>query len=239
MSDRHRLKCRQGATAQHHPLRSWRRALFSSLCLTIMPMAVVSAHETTASVPPSNDPYAGHVAEAAGRFGLPERWIRAVLRAESAGRARAVSPAGAIGLMQVMPTTWTELRVRHKLGRDPFSPRDNILAGTAYLRELYDRYGSIEAMLAAYNAGPGRYDAFRGSGRPLPAATRSYVAALVPLLAPRRLGAPAGGATAASRGWRDAPIFAGSEDLPNSRQPQRPNQPDSMFWFRNGAGDAP
>ncbi len=213
--------------------------MFSSLCLTIMPMAVVSAHEMTASVPPSSDPYAGHVAEAAGRFGLPERWIRAVLRAESAGRARAVSPAGAIGLMQVMPTTWTELRVRHKLGQDPFSPRDNILAGTAYLRELYDRYGSIEAMLAAYNAGPGRYDAFRGSGRPLPAATRSYVATLVPLLAPRRLGAPAGDAAAAPRGWRDAPIFAGSAEKPGSMGPTRPDQRDGIFLFRTNSDGAP
>lgn len=213
--------------------------MISSLCLTILPMAMVSAHEATASVPPSSDRYAAHIDEAARRFALPEGWIRAVLRAESAGWARAVSPAGAIGLMQVMPTTWTELRIRYKLGQDPFAPRDNILAGAAYLRELYDRYGSIDAMLAAYNAGPGRYEAFRASGRPLPAATRSYVAALVPLLAPWRLGPRAGTAVSTPQGWRDAPIFAGSGDIPDSGEPKRSYQPDSMFWFRTGAGNAP
>lgn len=212
--------------------------MLSSLCLTLMPMAMVSAHETTTPVPPGSDPYAGYVAEAARRFGLPEGWIRAVLRAESAGRSRAVSPTGAIGLMQVMPTTWRELRVRHKLGPDPFAPRDNILAGTAYLRELYDRYGSIEAMLAAYNAGPARYDAFRGSGRPLPAATRSYVAALVSLLAPRRHG-PGAGDAAALQGWRDAPIFAGSAEKPGSMDPTRPYQRDGIFLFRTNSGGAP
>ncbi len=57
-------------------------------------------------------------------------------------------------------------------------PRDNILAGTAYLREMFDRYGNVAAMLAAYNAGPGRYDEHRATGRPLPAETRAYIAAL-------------------------------------------------------------
>ncbi len=87
-----------------------------------------------------------------------------------------------MGLMQVMPDTWAGLRVRHGLGRDPYDPRDNILAGTAYLREMFDRYGNVGAMLAAYNAGPGRYDEHRATGRPLPAETRAYVAALAPIL---------------------------------------------------------
>ena len=155
----------------------------------------------------ATDPYGGHIAEASQRFGIPERWIRAVLRAESAGDVRAISTAGALGLMQVMPDTWAGLRVRYRLGRDPYDPRDNILAGTAYLREMWDRYGNVAAMLAAYNAGPGRYDEHRATGRPLPAETRAYVASLIPTL---------GGATAAGTpekqsapppDWRDAPLF--------------------------------
>ena len=153
------------------------------------------------------DPHGGHIAEASQRFGIPEHWIRAVLRAESAGDVRAVSSAGAIGLMQVMPDTWAGLRVRYRLGRDPYDPRDNILAGTAYLREMWDRYGNVAAMLAAYNAGPGRYDDHRATGRPLPAETRVYVTALAPALG----GAVAAGApekqSAPPPDWRDAPLF--------------------------------
>ena len=103
---------------------------------------------------------------------------RSVRQAESAGNPRAVSSAGAMGLMQIMPGTWAELRIRHRLGRDPFDPRDNILAGTAYLAELHQRYGS-PGFLAAYNAGPGRYEEYL-AGRPLPAETRAYVDALAP-----------------------------------------------------------
>jgi hypothetical protein len=151
--------------------------------------------------------YASHIAEASQRFGIPEHWIRAVLRAESAGDVRAISSAGAMGLMQVMPDTWAGLRVRYGLGRDPYDPRDNILAGTAYLREMFDRYGNVAAMLAAYNAGPGRYDEHLATGRTLPAETRAYVAALAPIL---------GGATATEApssappqppDWREAPLF--------------------------------
>jgi soluble lytic murein transglycosylase-like protein len=103
-----------------------------------------------------------------------------VIAVESAGNPRAVSRAGAMGLMQVMPGTWAALRQQHGLGDDPFDPRDNILAGTAYLRAMYDRYGIAGAMLAAYNAGPGRYDDHLD--RP-PAAreTRAYVATLAPI----------------------------------------------------------
>jgi hypothetical protein len=124
---------------------------------------------------------ADHVQEAAQRFGMPEAWIYAVIRIESAGRIRAVSPAGAMGLMQLMPGTWARQRARLMLGTDPFDPRDNILAGTAYLREMYDRYGAA-GFLAAYNAGPGRYEEWRDRGRPLPLETRRYVAAIAPLL---------------------------------------------------------
>lgn len=131
-----------------------------------------------------------HVAEASQRFGIPERWIYAVIRTESAGRTRAVSSAGAMGLMQLMPGTWVRQRDRFSLGGDPFDPRDNILAGTSYLREMYDRYGA-QGFLAAYNAGPGRYEAWRAGRRTLPLETRRYVAMIAPQLGQPRLFAAA------------------------------------------------
>ncbi|PKB14314.1 transglycosylase-like protein with SLT domain [Novosphingobium kunmingense] len=124
---------------------------------------------------------ASHVAEASLRFGIPENWIYAVMRTESAGRIGAVSSAGAMGLMQLMPGTWSRQRARFGLGADPFNARDNIMAGTSYLRELYDSYGA-PGYLAAYNAGPGRYEDWRDRGRPLPAETRAYVAKIAPML---------------------------------------------------------
>ncbi|WP_313389053.1 lytic transglycosylase domain-containing protein [Rhodospirillum rubrum] len=87
-------------------------------------------------------PTAAPITEAARRFGLSADLIRAVLRLESGGDPQARSPKGALGLMQIMPETWTDLRRRHALGDDPFDPRDSILAGAAYLRELLDHYGS-------------------------------------------------------------------------------------------------
>jgi soluble lytic murein transglycosylase-like protein len=123
-----------------------------------------------------------HVEIAAARFGLPVNLIEAVIAAESGGQTRAVSSAGAMGLMQLMPGTWAELRLRLGLGSDPFDPGDNILAGAAYLRELRDRYGA-PGFLAAYNAGPGRYEASL-AGRPLPLETRLYVDRIVGRLDP-------------------------------------------------------
>jgi Transglycosylase SLT domain len=122
------------------------------------------------------------IAEAAQRFGLPEAWIRAVIRAESGGQATVdgrpiTSSAGAIGLMQVMPDTYAEMRRRHDLGPDPADPHDNILAGTAYLREMLDRFG-YPNLFAAYNAGPDRFEAYRRGELPLPAETQAYLAQL-------------------------------------------------------------
>lgn len=127
------------------------------------------------------EPWADAIAEASARFGLPEGWVRGVIRAESGGDVRAVSPKGAMGLMQLMPETWRQARAELGLGADPYQPRDNILAGAAYLRSLYDRYGA-PAFLAAYNAGPARLEAYLLRGRPLPAETRRYVATLAPTL---------------------------------------------------------
>lgn len=162
---------------------------------------------------PAHDPYAAAIAEASARFAIPERWIRAVMQAESAGDPRAVSHAGAMGLMQVMPGTWSVLREDHGLGADPFDPRDNIIAGTAYLRAMLDRYGTVGGMLAAYNAGPGRYDAYLSEGRPLPAETRAYVA----MLAPRLDGAAPLPSRATVADWREAALFTDR----SAERPQR------------------
>ena len=130
------------------------------------------------------------------------------------GHVQAVSPKGAIGLMQIMPHTWAGLRLRYQLGRNPRDPRDNIFAGAAYLREMYDRYGAA-GFLAAYNAGPGRYAEYLATGRPLPAETLAYVAALAPLIGgdPVNRGVViAAGATA----WIRAPLFAVVADSTSS-----------------------
>ena len=168
---------------------------------------VAVAQSAPVERPAAAHPYATHVAEASQRFGIPEHWIRAVLRAESAGDVRAVSTAGAMGLMQVMPDTWAGLRVRYSLGRDPYDQRDNILAGTAYLREMFDRYGNVAAMLAAYNAGPGRYDEYLATGRTLPAETRAYVAALAPILGGAAATEPPSSAPPPPPDWRESPMF--------------------------------
>lgn len=123
------------------------------------------------------------VTEASVRFGVPERWIIAVIRAESGGRTSLggrpiLSPAGAMGLMQLMPGTWAQMRSLLQLGGDPYQPRDNILAGTAYLRLMYERFG-YPGLFAAYNAGPERLADHRDHGVPLPRETVAYLAQIV------------------------------------------------------------
>jgi len=181
------------------------------LLLSGLSFAVLSAIPALArDRPPERaspaDPYAVHVVEAARRFGIPEIWIRAVMRVESRGDVRAVSPKGAIGLMQVMPATWAEMRARYALGPDPYDPRDNILAGAAYLREMHDRYGS-PGFLAAYNAGPGRYEDYLATGRSLPAETRNYVAVVAPIIGDGDLASPVRAAAADPLAWTRAPLF--------------------------------
>lgn len=128
----------------------------------------------------ASNPFSAFIAGASQRFAIPAHWICAVLTIESAGDVQARSPKGAMGLMQIMPATWVELRQRYDLANDAFDPRNNILAGTAYLRELLDRYGS-PGVFAAYNAGPSRYEAYL-AGLSLPDETRAYVAKLANLL---------------------------------------------------------
>lgn len=216
-----RIPCNRETVRRHRTARFAALFLLSGLLsgATIPSITVAQSVqiERTATVP-----YAAHITEASQRFRIPERWIHAVMQVESAGRARAVSSAGAIGLMQIMPDTWAGLRIRHRLGRDPFDPRDNILGGTAYLREMHDRFGS-PGFLAAYNAGPGRYEDHLATGRALPRETRNYMATLLPMIG---LASPNGMTTIvpAPLDWREAPLFVERPDhqtIANDAQEKR------------------
>src|SRR5215469_15006937 len=145
-----------------------------------------AAHARRNYVPPGppEDPWGPYIREASQRFDVPDLWIRSVMRVESGGNEYQngqliTSSAGAMGLMQVMPETYQELRDRYSLTDDPYDPHQNILAGTAYLREMYDIYGS-PGFLAAYNAGPRRLDDYLSNNRALPDETRRYVAMIGP-----------------------------------------------------------
>jgi hypothetical protein len=145
-------------------------------------------HTKTYAPPgPPEDPWGPYIAEATTRFDVPERWVREVMRVESGGRMVGAdglpitSPVGAMGLMQVMPETYDGLRARYALDGDPYDPHNNILAGTAYIREMYDVYGA-PGFLAAYNAGPGRLEDYLYHHRPLPDETRRYVAMIGPYI---------------------------------------------------------
>ncbi|MFN8682566.1 lytic transglycosylase domain-containing protein [Paracoccus sp. P2] len=226
------LSAHQHAGGQACAARRFAVLLLSGIAISALPAAGLLAQTVQPVAQESRDPFATHVAEASRLFSIPDDWIRAVRHVESRGNPQAVSPKGAMGLMQIMPETWAALRARHGLGDDPFEPRDNILAGAAYLREMHDRYGDVTGMLAAYNAGPGRYDEYLVSRRALPAETRVYVATLAPLLGGDPLPG-AGSAAAPPPDWRAAPLFAGSMiDSPDAERPQA----EGLFIRRSDAG---
>ncbi len=168
------------------------------------------------------------IAEAAARFALPPAWIVRVIHAESTGLTEVDgkpirSRAGAIGLMQLMPATWAAMRATYRLGADPDDPHDNIVAGTAFLRQMYDRFGYPGAF-AAYNAGPARYSAYLARRSPLPRETVAYLAAAT----------RGGGATAITTDTLPHELlFALRHDMSNDAHsfPDRP-KPDVLFAVR-------
>ncbi len=151
--------------------------------------APVSLHPVAAPavITTNSSRWSSFIQEASLRFGIAEDWIKAVMRMESGGRTKAAdgtpitSKAGAMGLMQLMPETWRDMQRAYGLGNDPYDPHDNVLAGTAYLRWLYEKFGYPQ-MFAAYNAGPATLDAQSAGLRDLPQETRNYVAGIARIL---------------------------------------------------------
>ncbi|MCE2578348.1 lytic transglycosylase domain-containing protein [Komagataeibacter oboediens] len=171
------------------------------------------------------------VQKAAEQNAIPAAWVRAVLRAESAGDPHAVSGAGAMGLMQLMPDTWKDVRRALNLGTNPFDPHDNIAAGAAYLRWLHDRYGDA-GFLAAYNAGPARYDEHLATGRPLPGETISYVEFVKRLMKnpSSDIHLPAAFLSFPARSWVTAALFvSGYPDAFRAPTARHVAAPDSLF----------
>jgi len=159
--------------------------------VTPLAAAGVSAgHTQSAATPVSSAPitrWSPLIKEASRRFGIAEDWIKAVIRMESGGHTTLAngtpitSSKGAMGLMQLMPQTWRDMQREYGLGSDPYDPHDNVLAGTAYLRWLYGKFGFPE-MFAAYNAGPATVEARSAGMDALPQETRAYVRGISQIL---------------------------------------------------------
>ena len=162
-----------------------------------------------------------------------------------------LSPKGAIGLMQVMPATYAGIASRYGLGSNPWDPRDNVLAGAAYLRELYDRYGA-PGFLVAYNAGPARWEDYLARARPLPAETIAYIARLAPILGGAAVVVQASGAKSLPQSPYSAPLFvqltsiaATSQAIAERQRIERVidanvtvvPQPNSLFATHAGGGE--
>ena len=128
-----------------------------------------SYRATRPASPASSSAYDRIIAQAASDYDVREDLVRAVIQVESGFNARARSPKGAMGLMQLMPKTAAELGVRN-----PYNPTENIRGGVAYLRSLLDRYQDETLALAAYNAGPSAVDRY-GSTVPPYRETQQYV----------------------------------------------------------------
>ena len=178
------------------------RAQRAAGALSFLIIGLVHGRSAAAEDGRRNQIIGAAIDEAASRFGLPSSWIRIVMGQESGGRPQAVSVKGAMGLMQLMPSTWRDMSSELALGDDPFEPRANILAGSAYLRRMYDRYGA-PGFLAAYNAGPARYERYLAGSASLPIETKNYVWRLAPRLTAD--GAPP--VPIPVRDWRNSGLF--------------------------------
>jgi hypothetical protein len=195
-------------------------ALGFSTMLCVPAMAQTSPVPSSAGTLPPTESVDALVDEASHRFAIPALWIRSVMQVESGGDAQALSPKGAIGLMQIMPETYSAMREALGLGEDPYQPRDNIMAGAAYMREMLDLYGT-SGFLAAYNAGPARYDEHLATGEPLPEETQIYLSRLTPMFSGAQLGSLS--ATANSVTWMTAPLFIDGTITSNSGAVQHDN----------------
>jgi hypothetical protein len=134
-----------------------------------------------------------------------------------------------MGLIQLMPATWEQFRQKLTLAADAYDPHDNILAGAAYLRELYNRYG-WPGSSAAYHAGPQRYDEYLKTGRPLPQATLEYLARINRWL--RRLNAdvPPSSIAAATSGTAGRGLFVAPRAFgPPTDTHSDPSADDKLF----------
>jgi hypothetical protein len=181
---------------------------------------------------PPEDPWGPYIREASAKYDIPDIWIRSLMRVESGGKeyvngGLVTSGAGAMGLMQVMPGTYDGLRERYNLGDDPYEPHDNIMAGTAYMREMYELYGS-PGFLAAYNAGPARLDDYLANIRPLPDETRHYVAMIGPNL---RGIYPNNRSAADEMAMNELPV-----NIPPGRRYGRPSHPVMLAGAHPGGG---
>ena len=194
MTQNHQGRGRSGAWRRRAPWRAFAASatlLGLANCAAQAPLvpateeaAQYRSHAQNYYAPPGPawDPWGPYIVEASHRFDVPESWIRGVMHQESDGQEFAVSTPGAMGLMQIMPFTYDLMRDQYGLGDDAYDPHNNVLAGVAYIRQMYDIYGS-PGFLAAYNAGPGRLDDFLTRNRPLPSETRHYVASIGPQIA--------------------------------------------------------
>jgi len=198
--------------------------------LLVVAAVAVSTPATAQSGPDPVARWAPFIAEASLHYGIPVPWIVRVMRAESGGKptlnGRPIrSPAGAIGLMQLMPVTWQAMRIACNLGANPDDPHDNIMAGTAYLRLMRDRFG-YPALFAAYNAGPGRTADWLAGRARLPAETVGYLRNVT------------GGQASVALAAASPPprlLFALRHDLAGAQTPaiERPARA-SVFAIRNG-----
>ncbi|KAA0590232.1 transglycosylase SLT domain-containing protein [Azospirillum oryzae] len=198
-------------------------------CASEAPQVQTAPPVEAAYVPDPNDPLSRWVPlirEASQKYDMPEKWIRAVMMRESNGRATTnsgkvlTSSAGAIGLMQVMPGTYELMRTQYGLGPDPSNPRDNIMAGTAYLREMYDLFGA-PGFLAAYNCGPACYAQHLAGKQRLPRETKMYLAALTPVL---RGSAPREPSQAAGASAIEVAVVPDDAPKPQGGKPTAPPQ---------------